>query len=416
MKKKEKQWLSLALSAAMVVSAVPAVAAGTTVHAAANEAAVSIKNGEVTIGNAYLERKFTTTGDKLATAELDNKRANLTFTPAQGSEEFIIKLRQDGETKMDGELDRSGWTVTASDQYSDVVGVKDGPGAHVIDGDPSTYWHSKYSPDQPYPHSLTFDMKSEQDIAAFSYQPRQDGSTNGDIKGYKLYVGNDTATLESAGNLAAEGNFTYNDRETIYVNLTTPKKGRYVKLVATSPKTDGQAWATAAEVKMYSKAVSTADAGNAIKSSDLKLDTASIEKTDTETGVMVSFPFETVQKGGVDWDVTMKVTMDDGDHFMRKFLEIEVSDEQKAAIDYIDLESLNVNDSDATWTHPTMGSGVGGMSGYVISLGQPVYIQGMFLGCEFPMTETEIDTNKNAHMRYLRNCRRTISLPQMANM
>ena len=400
MKKKEKQWLSLALSAAMVVSTVPAVAAGTTVHAAANEAEVSIKNGEVTIGNEYLERKFTTTGDKLATAELDNKRANLTFTPAQGSEEFIIKLRQDGETKMDGELDRSNWTVTASDQYNNEVGAKDGPGANVIDGDASTIWHSKYSPDQPYPHSLTFDMKSEQDIAAFSYQPRQDSSTNGDIKGYKLYVGNDTATLESAENLAAEGNFTYNDRETIYVNLTTPKKGRYVKLVATSPKTDGQAWATAAEVKMYSKAVSTADTGNAIKSSDLKLDTASIKKTDTETGVMVSFPFETVQKGGVDWDVTMKVTMDDDDHFMRKFLEIEVSDEQKAAIDYIDLESLNVNDSDTTWTHPTMGSGVGGMSGYVISLGQPVYIQGMFLGCEFPMTETEIDTNKNAHMRY----------------
>ncbi len=400
MKKKEKQWLSLALSAAMVVSTVPAVAAGTTVHAAANEAEVSIKNGEVTIGNEYLERKFTTTGDKLATAELDNKRANLKFTPAQGSEEFIIKLRQDGETKMDGELDRSNWTVTASDQYNNEVGAKDGPGANVIDGDASTIWHSKYSPDQPYPHSLTFDMKSEQDIAAFSYQPRQDSSTNGDIKGYKLYVGNDTATLESAENLAAAGDFTYNDRETIYVNLTTPKKGRYVKLVATSPKTDGQAWATAAEVKMYSKAVSTADTGNAIKSSDLKLDTASIKKTDTKTGVMVSFPFETVQKGGVDWDVTMKVTMDDDDHFMRKFLEIEVSDEQKAAIDYIDLESLNVNDSDATWTHPTMGSGVGGMSGYVISLGQPVYIQGMFLGCEFPMTETEIDTNKNAHMRY----------------
>ena len=400
MKKKEKQWLSLALSAAMVVSTVPAVAAGTTVHAAANEAEVSIKNGEVTIGNEYLERKFTTTGDKLATAELDNKRANLKFTPAQGSEEFIIKLRQDGETKMDGELDRSNWTVTASDQYNNEVGAKDGPGANVIDGDASTIWHSKYSPDQPYPHSLTFDMKSEQDIAAFSYQPRQDSSTNGDIKGYKLYVGNDTATLESAENLAAAGDFTYNDRETIYVNLTTPKKGRYVKLVATSPKTDGQAWATAAEVKMYSKAVSTADTGNAIKSSDLKLDTASIEKIETKTGVMVSFPFETVQKGGVDWDVTMKVTMDDDDHFMRKFLEIEVSDEQKAAIDYIDLESLNVNDSDATWTHPTMGSGVGGMSGYVISLGQPVYIQGMFLGCEFPMTETEIDTNKNAHMRY----------------
>ena len=69
-------------------------------------------------------------------------------------------------------------------------------------------------------------------------------------------------------------------------------------------------------------------------------------------------------------------------------------------IDYIDLESLNVNANDTVWTHPIMGEGVGGMSGYVISLGQPVYIQGMFLGCEFPMTETEIDSNKNAHMRY----------------
>ena len=45
--------------------------------------------------------------------------------------------------------------------------------------------------------------------------------------------------LESDANLAAEGDFTYNDRETIYINLTAPKKGRYVKLVAVSPKTDG---------------------------------------------------------------------------------------------------------------------------------------------------------------------------------
>ncbi len=188
-------------------------------------------------------------------------------------------------------------------------------------------------------------------------------------------------------NLAAEGDFTYNDRETIYINLTAPKKGRYVKLVAVSPKTDGQAWATAAEVKMYSKAVGTADASAVIRSSEMTLEGSKVKKVDTNGGVMVEFPFETVSKNGVDWDVTMKVTMDDGDHFMRKFLEIEVSDKEKAAIDYIDLESLNVNANDTVWTHPIMGEGVGGMSGYVISLGQPVYIQGMFLGCEFPMTE-----------------------------
>ena len=101
---------------------------------------------------------------------------------------------------------------------------------------------------------------------------------------------------------------------------------------------------------------------------------------------------------------------------MRKFLEIEVSDKEKAAIDYIDLESLNVNANDTVWTHPIMGEGVGGMSGYVISLGQPVYIQGMFLGCEFPMTETEIDSNKNAHMRYFSGKTFETSLPQTENM
>lgn len=151
---------------------------------------------------------------------------------------------------------------------------------------------------------------------------------------------------------------------------------------------------------MYSKAVGTADASAVIRSSEMTLEGSKVKKVDTNGGVMVEFPFETVSKNGVDWDVTMKVTMDDGDHFMRKFLEIEVSDKEKAAIDYIDLESLNVNANDTVWTHPIMGEGVGGMSGYVISLGQPVYIHGMFLGCEFPMTETEIDSNKNAHMRY----------------
>ena len=138
MKKKEKQWLSIALSAAMVVTGIPATGIGMTVQAATGEAQVSVKNGEVTIGNEYLERKFSTSDNKLATTELDNKRADLTFTPAQGSEEFIIKLRQDGTTKLDGELDRTNWTVTASDQYNNEVGAKDGPGANVIDGDAST--------------------------------------------------------------------------------------------------------------------------------------------------------------------------------------------------------------------------------------------------------------------------------------
>ena len=47
-----------------------------------------------------------------------------------------------------------------------------------------------------------------------------------------------------------------------------------------------------------------------------------------------------------------------------------------------------------------MEQGVGGISGYYISLGQPVYIQGMFFGLEFPAAETEIEESQKVRIRY----------------
>lgn len=175
MKKKNRQWISLALSAAMIMTAVPLSGTGISAQAAASEgteAKVSITDGTVTIGNSYLERKFSTADNSLSTTELDNKRANLTFAPKAGSEEFIIKLRKNGESEPEGELDRRKWTVTASDQQG--TSGSEGPAAKVIDGDSSTIWHSQYNPQiKGYPHDLTFDMQTEQTVAAFSYQPRQ---------------------------------------------------------------------------------------------------------------------------------------------------------------------------------------------------------------------------------------------------
>ena len=48
----------------------------------------------------------------------------------------------------------------------------------------------------------------------------------------------------------------------------------------------------------------------------------------------------------------------------------------------------------------SMEQGVGGVSGYYISLGQPVYIQGMFFGLEFPASETEIEGDRKVRIRY----------------
>lgn len=104
----------------------------------------------------------------------------------------------------------------------------------------------------------------------------------------------------------------------------------------------------------------------------------------------------------VDWQINMVYTMEKGKHYMRKYLEIAVPPSQwkQARIDYIDFESIRLPEGCPVWTHPEMESGVGGLSGYYISLGQPIYIRGLFLGLEFPAAESEITQDRTAHIRY----------------
>lgn len=104
----------------------------------------------------------------------------------------------------------------------------------------------------------------------------------------------------------------------------------------------------------------------------------------------------------VDWQINLVYTMEKGKHYMHKYLEIGVPESQReqARIDYIDFESIKIPDGYSTWTHPEMENGVGGVNGYYISLGQPVYIQAMFFGLEFPAAESEITAGGIAHLRY----------------
>ena len=56
-------------------------------------------------------------------------------------------------------------------------------------------------------------------------------------------------------------------------------------------------------------------------------------------------------------------------------------------------------ESDAQWTIPRGQGGVVQMEEFKANLGQPIYIQGMFFGCEFPAADTEI-VNGTGFMRY----------------
>jgi hypothetical protein len=47
--------------------------------------------------------------------------------------------------------------------------------ARAIDGDSSTFWHTRWNADQKQPHSVTVDMAKANRIGGFTYLPRQDG-------------------------------------------------------------------------------------------------------------------------------------------------------------------------------------------------------------------------------------------------
>lgn len=64
-------------------------------------------------------------------------------------------------------------------------------GYKAIDGDCSTMWHSRYSSPAPYPHYIEVDMGSVYDVKGFLCTPRQDKSSGGLIREYKLEVSKD---------------------------------------------------------------------------------------------------------------------------------------------------------------------------------------------------------------------------------
>ena len=415
MKHTTKKALSFLLAAAMVLSCFSGLAV---TAQAANAVDVTVTAGEngVTIGNGYISREFSTAGGRLRTAAITNKRTDgdTVFTPGAGSEEFIIRTTKDSASAVPAvpALDRTGWTATAN-SYHNASGDSDGPPSNLLDGRVESIWHSNYGGgygSQNYPYYVIFDLNGPQTFSCFSYTPRHQGEdTNGNISGYELWYATADTALEAddAGWIKiAEGEFKYEGVNPIYVNLDEAVTATQVKLVATSSR-NGLQFAGGAEFNLHAEKAPEAADDRSFAASDLVLDgepvvadtTATVNGVE-KTGKTVTFRFQPYEFKGVTYTVSQVVVMYDGDHFMRKYMEISVPDDQKelAEIDYIDLESLVVSDTDAQWTVPHVG-GIVQMNEYKANLGQPIYIQGMFFGCEFPETDTQIEDGVG-RMRY----------------
>ena len=125
----------------------------------------------------------------------------------------------------------------------------EGDASYLVDGDPSTIWHTMYSITlAKYPHWVDFDAGKQKVIKGFTYLARQDGSLNGCIKDYEIYVSNDN---KNWGEPVAKGSFE-KTAKLQKIMFGKPVKARYVRLRALNEQS-GQDYASGAEFTLVTE-------------------------------------------------------------------------------------------------------------------------------------------------------------------
>lgn len=125
----------------------------------------------------------------------------------------------------------------------------EGDASYLVDGDPSTIWHTMYSITlAKYPHWVDFDAGKQKVIKGFTYLARQDGSLNGCIKDYEIYVSNDN---KNWGEPVVKGSFE-KTAKLQKVIFGKPVKARYVRLRALNEQS-GQDYASGAEFTLVTE-------------------------------------------------------------------------------------------------------------------------------------------------------------------
>ncbi len=125
--------------------------------------------------------------------------------------------------------------------------------ALTLDGDTTTMWHTDYTVSTPnYPHYIVYKILTNSitinNMLAFSYRPRNDGGTNGDVKDYQVLVSSDNSTWAPAvsGSLPA----TAGEHTVMFDSPYAGTDAVYVKFLATSEQ-NGNAFASMAEFNLF---------------------------------------------------------------------------------------------------------------------------------------------------------------------
>ncbi|HWM74981.1 MAG TPA: family 20 glycosylhydrolase [Nocardioides sp.] len=181
--------------------------------------------------------------DRFALIPAATYDGNRVISAVQGERvaEDEVDVRSD-LVPLEDEIDQS--KLSVHEVSSEETVAEDGTAANVLDGDPSTIWHTQYEGAQPgFPHHITIDLGTDYDVTGLEYLPRQDGS-NGRFKEYAITV---SADGETWGEPVVTGEF---NSDLAPQTVTWPAAtGRYVRLTGLS-SINGTAFGGAAEINL----------------------------------------------------------------------------------------------------------------------------------------------------------------------
>ena len=312
-------------------------------------------------------------------------------------------------------LDQNDWSLTIENESGQ---MSDDQAALLIDGDLNTYPNQYTLSGNPF--TVDIDLGSQQTVRSLSIDKRPGFNDatygiNGTLGEFELYVSSDGQkwSLAGAGNFTKEAynlheeNGLFNVGDRVFANFSKPYTTRYVRLVQKSCSMGSAEEFTSAELNLYTDQYRgpnyntdvTPVSKGAILSSQLEYKNASVE--DVEDGKKLTISYEPYEINGITYNIDQVVVLIAGDHYMRSFLEISVSDKDKAQIDYIDTDRFVLpDDAEGVWAHPD-DSEISSMwiGQHELMLGQPIYVNGLFMGSEFPATDNIIK-NDTTQIRY----------------
>lgn len=165
-----------------------------------------------------------------------NEMALQTNYPTMDLAPFTARVNEalEAERRMNNMVvrDKTGWEVVDySSEETSGEGGGNGLAANVIDGNTSSYWHSKWTGGgSSYPHYMVIDMKKKEAVDAFKFT--LSGGTNRYMKNIKIEKSDDAQNWTQLMHLDAPNESTY------LLWLTGQDSFRYFKLTIYNGQTD----------------------------------------------------------------------------------------------------------------------------------------------------------------------------------